>query len=217
LPLGSRGLAPKLRGVTNPDGADDRPAWTTDAASSYARNLVDGNRVRLRPLRTSDLPLLESWWYDPAINVLNTSHVRGGLPEATGEMFRGWSANTTPGSAGFCVERKEDHLLAGHVSIWGSTPKDRAGTLGVVFGPDFVGQGLGSEAVALMVRYGFLELGLNRIGLGVWAFNDRAIAAYRKVGFVEEGRVRETVLHDGRFHDELVMGVLASEWHAAND
>jgi RimJ/RimL family protein N-acetyltransferase len=199
--------------VTTP-GEPDVPEWTTDAATAYGRQLVEGHSVRLRPLRSSDLPLLESWWYDPAINVLNTSHVRGGLPEATFEMFRGWSANTSPAAAGFCVERKDDRLLAGHVSIWGSTPKDRAGTLGVVFGPDFVGHGLGSEAVALMVRYGFLELGLNRVGLQVWAFNNRAISAYRKAGFVEEGRIREAVFHDGRFHDELTMGLLATEWHA---
>lgn len=192
------------------------PDWTTDDAAAYAQRLVEGDRVRLRSLRASDLPLLESWWYDPAINVLNTSHVRGGLPDATTEMFRGWSSNTTSASAGFCVERKDGSLLAGHISIWGSTPKDRAGTLGVVFGPDFVGQGLGSDAVGLMVRYGFLELGLNRIGLQVWAFNDRAIGAYRKAGFVEEGRIREAVLHDGRFHDELTMGLLASDWHATH-
>lgn len=199
-----------------PDDTDRARAWTTDDAVAYARQLVEGTRVRLRPLRTSDLPLLEAWWYDPSINVLNTAHVRGGLPEATNEMFRGWSSNTGTAAVGFCVERKDDHLLAGHVSIWGSTPKDRAGTLGAVFGPDFVGQGLGSEAVALMVRYGFLELGLNRVGLQVWAYNNRAIAAYRKAGFVEEGCTREAVLHEGRVHDELSMGILASEWHATH-
>jgi len=214
--VAERRSAPKLRPVTMPGGPERPAEWTTDEATGYARRLVEGDRVRLRPLRASDLPLLESWWYDPAINVLNTSHVRAGLPEATSEMFRGWSTNASSAAVGFCVERKDDHLLAGHVGIWGSTPKDRAGTLGVVFGPDFVGQGLGSEAVALTVRYGFLELGLHRVGLQVWAFNDRAIAAYRKVGFVEEGRIRETVFHDGRFHDELTMGLLASEWHATH-
>jgi len=119
------------------------PWWGgTDDATAYARHLLDGQRVRLRQLRSSDLPLLETWWYDPSINVLNTGQVRPGLPEATAEMSQRWSANTSSASAGFCVERKADHLLAGHVSIWGSSPKDRAGTLGVVFGPDFVGHGL---------------------------------------------------------------------------
>ena len=207
--------SPTLARVSEPGASDPTPAdWTTDAASEYARGLLEGHRVRLRPLREADLPYLESWWYDPAIGVLNTAQVRGGLPEATTEMFRGWSANKDSAGAGFCVERKEDRLLAGHVSLWGSTPKDRAATFGIVFGPDFVGQSLGSEAMALMLRYGFLELGLNRIGLQVWAYNTRAVAAYHKAGFVEEGRIREAVWHDGRFHDELAMGLLAAEWRS---
>jgi RimJ/RimL family protein N-acetyltransferase len=67
-----------------------------------------------------------------------------------------------------------------------------------------------------MVRYGFQELGLNRIELGVWAFNDRAIAAYRKVGFVEEGRRRQMTFHAGQFHDEVLMSILRSEWDEAS-
>lgn len=63
-----------------------------------------------------------------------------------------------------------------------------------------------------MVRYGFEEMGLNRIGLGVWAYNDRAIATYRKIGFVDEGRRRQVVFHAGRFHDEVLMSLLRSEW-----
>lgn len=78
--------------------------------------------------------------------------------------------------------------------------------------PDHWNAGLDSEAVQLVVRYGFAVLGLHRLQLGVYAFNDRAIASYTKVGFREEGRRRENVFHDGRWHDELLMGLLAYEW-----
>ena len=59
--------------------------------------------------------------------------------------------------------------------------------------------------------------GLDGGGLQGGAVSRRRSAAYRKAGFGEEGRIRETVLHDGRFHDELAMGILASEWHAIHD
>ena len=130
-------------------------------------------------------------------------------------QFRNWSENIGPGSVGYCVERRSDGVLAGHVALFGANGKDRAATLGIVMGPEFQSQGLGSQACQLMVDYGFAELGLNRIGLQVYAFNDRAIAAYHKAGFVEEGRIRQYVFHDGAFHDEVLMGILASEWRAA--
>ena len=184
-------------------------------ATSYAESLLVGDRVRLRGLVDADLPTLESWWYDPAVQVFQTNQIRAGLPASTEVQFRNWSENTGAGSVGYCVERRSDHVLAGHVALFGANGKDRAATFGIVMGPEFQSQGLGSQACQLMVDYGFAELGLNRIGLQVYAFNDRAIAAYHKAGFVEEGRVRQYVFHDGAFHDEVLMGMLASEWRAA--
>ena len=46
------------------------------------------------------------------------------------------------------------------------------------------------------------------------AFNEHAIAAYLKCGFVVEGRERESCLMDGRWHDDLIMGVLEHEYRA---
>jgi RimJ/RimL family protein N-acetyltransferase len=63
-----------------------------------------------------------------------------------------------------------------------------------------------------MMRYGFAEMGLHRIELAVFAYNTRAQALYRSLGFTEEGRRREVVLHDGIFHDEIVMSILEDEW-----
>jgi RimJ/RimL family protein N-acetyltransferase len=184
-------------------------------ARSYAESLLVGEEVRLRGLTESDLATLESWWYDPVVQVFQTPQIRPGLPAGTETQFRTWSENTAPSSVGFCVERRSDHQLAGHVALFGITGKDRAAMFGIVMGPEFQNQGLGTQAARLMVDYGFAELGLNRIGLHVYAFNDRAIAAYRKAGFVEEGRIRQLVFHDGEFHDEVLMGILADDWRAS--
>ena len=184
-------------------------------ATSYAQSLLVGEQVRLRGLADTDLPILESWWYDPAVQVLQTGQIRTGLPAGTVTQFRTWSENTGPGAVGFCVERRSDGALAGHVALFGANGKDRAATFGIVMGPEFQNQGLGSQACRLMVDYGFSELGLNRIGLQVYAFNDRAMAAYHKAGFVEEGRIRQFVFHDGAFHDEVLMGILADDWRTS--
>ena len=53
---------------------------------------------------------------------------------------------------------------------------------------------------------------LRPISLRVLADDDRAVGAYRKAGFVEEGRLRAHAWYDGARHDELVMAVLREEW-----
>ena len=63
-----------------------------------------------------------------------------------------------------------------------------------------------------MLDHAFGTLGLHRIALTVFEFNERAIRAYRRCGFVVEGRARESIWRDGRWWDELAMSVLASEW-----
>ena len=65
-----------------------------------------------------------------------------------------------------------------------------------------------------MVDHAFGALGLHRIALYVFEFNERAIRAYRRCGFVIEGRSRESIWRDGRWWDELAMSVLESDWRA---
>ena len=65
-----------------------------------------------------------------------------------------------------------------------------------------------------MVGHAFEVLGLHRIGLSVFAFNERAIRSYRSVGFVVEGRAREAIWREGRWWDEISMSLLADDWAA---
>jgi RimJ/RimL family protein N-acetyltransferase len=73
-------------------------------------------------------------------------------------------------------------------------------------------RGYGTEAVRLLVRYGFEILNLNRIGLSVFANNLRAIRTYQKAGFVHEGCLRQARFHGGRYEDEYRFAILREEW-----
>ena len=79
---------------------------------------------------------------------------------------------------------------------------------------DAWGRGYGGEATSLMVDHALGSLGLHRVALSVFAFNERAIRAYERVGFVHEGRAREAIWRDGRWWDEIHMSVLEPEWRA---
>ncbi|WP_270181061.1 GNAT family N-acetyltransferase [Alkalihalobacillus sp. CinArs1] len=81
-----------------------------------------------------------------------------------------------------------------------------------IFDKKYWGQGYGTEAMSLLLIYGFEILNLNRIGLDVFSYNERAIKSYKKLGFQEEGRIREELFYDGEYHDSVLMGILKREF-----
>jgi ribosomal-protein-alanine N-acetyltransferase len=81
-----------------------------------------------------------------------------------------------------------------------------------IYSSRFWGHGYGAEATQLVLRCAFEELGFHRIELHVLAFNHRAIACYRKCGFVEEGRERDSVLIGGEWHSDVLMSILEQEY-----
>ena len=74
-----------------------------------------------------------------------------------------------------------------------------------------IGRGIGTEAARKVLNYAFSELKLHRVSLRVLAINERAIRSYQKCGFKTEGRERETAFFDGKWHDDLIMGLLEHE------
>ena len=63
-----------------------------------------------------------------------------------------------------------------------------------------------------MLAYAFEELGLHRVELEVFEFNQRARRVYERVGFVLEGTLRDALLFDGEWVDSHLMSVLEHEW-----
>lgn len=186
-----------------------------EEAQGYGRNLLLGRTVRLRPLLESDLPVLEAWWADPSWQVLQQYTVK---PRPLGQMvetFRAWSRNDDPSGAGFSISPLQSDVLLGHVTVWGAAMPHRVGQLGILIGPEHVGKGHGTEALRVMTRYAFQQLGLHKLELTVASFNLRGIAAYERVGFVQEGIQRSAAFFAGSHHDVLRMGLLADEWREA--
>lgn len=75
------------------------------------------------------------------------------------------------------------------------------------------GQGFGSEAVRVVVLYGFEHLKLNRIYARTIADNHESVRLLEKLGFVREGTQRQYSLEDdGRFHDSAMYALIRSDW-----
>ena len=82
---------------------------------------------------------------------------------------------------------------------------------------DAWGQGYGTEATRMMLAHAFGTLGLHRVALSVFEFNERAIRSYLRVGFRIEGRSRQAIRRHGRWWDEVHMSVLDGEWTGSQD
>ncbi len=96
--------------------------------------------------------------------------------------------------------------------------RHRRAELGIVIGEKaYWGQGYGSDAIRTLLRFAFEEMNLHRVYLRVYEDNARGIRAYEKCGFCIEGRLREANYRKGRYHDELIMGVLRGEFTAAQN
>jgi L-phenylalanine/L-methionine N-acetyltransferase len=80
--------------------------------------------------------------------------------------------------------------------------------LGIVIAPPWQGRGIGRGLIERLLAWADGWAGVLRVELNVHAQNERAIALYRGLGFVEEGRHRGYVLRDGAFVDALTMARL---------
>lgn len=119
----------------------------------------------------------------------------------------------------FVIRALADDRLLGFIGLWVAPAwPHRNGWVGLGIGQrEDWGHGYGTEAMRLILRYGFHELDLDRISLGLFEYNPRARHSYEKAGFVLEGRTRQDVCRDGQRHDSLWMGILRAEWEARNE
>ncbi|KAJ5550427.1 hypothetical protein N7535_001631 [Penicillium sp. DV-2018c] len=103
----------------------------------------------------------------------------------------------------------------GFLSLFHQGPEyahHRGATLAISLTDGHRGQGLGGEAINWALDWAFQQAGLHRVSLTAFAFNHNALHLYKKLGFVEEGREREAVLHFRAWHDVITLGMLESEW-----
>ena len=74
------------------------------------------------------------------------------------------------------------------------------------------GKGFGRESLKLIKMIAFEELKAHRLWLDVREKNERAQNLYKSEGFIEEGILRECILHEGVYESLIMMSILESEY-----
>jgi RimJ/RimL family protein N-acetyltransferase len=176
---------------------------------------LTGERVVLRRHVPENLGAFQRWYSDP--EVVRLTRYQDG-PMRHDEIDRFFAARALgTDSLAMAIHLRDTNRLIGTCALSQLDPDNGSALFHITIGEkDAWGRGFGTEATKLMVDHAFNGLGLHRVALTVFAFNERAIRSYRSVGFVMEGRAREAIWRDGRWWDEISMSVLDSEWAMLN-
>ncbi|NMO51885.1 GNAT family N-acetyltransferase [Actinoplanes sp. TBRC 11911] len=177
-------------------------------------NPLESDRIALRPIEKDDLTQLVTWFQDP--EVLRFQSSGPFIPRSVSALAEEYSSASgrRDTDVWLAVFSKSEEKVIGTVALQGGGGFNRTATFILMIGPPYQDRGYGLAATRLTLSYGFSQLGLHRIQLVVFGFNERAMKTYKNAGFVEEGRARDSLFRDGRFHDVVHMGILDEEWRA---
>jgi RimJ/RimL family protein N-acetyltransferase len=177
-------------------------------------NLLTGQLVRLAAMNAeADAEAFARWDVDS--EYMRQLDSGPHLPNRAKKVREGIEKEQSedPNTIGFSVRALADDQLIGFVAFDGINWQHGETFVAIGIGdPAYRGNGYGTDAMRVMLRYGFMELNLNRIQLDAFSYNERAIKSYLKAGFVEEGRQRGMLLRNGRRWDFVYMSVLRDEW-----
>ena len=107
--------------------------------------------------------------------------------------------------------------LAGAIGLHYVDRRNRRTEIGYWLAEPLQGRGIVTRACRALIDYAFGPLGLHRVEIRCAAGNLRSRAIPRRLGFREEGVLRQWIWVDGRFHDMVIYGLLASEWKGQPD
>lgn len=170
--------------------------------------MLQGKLVRLRAVEQDDLPLARAYLQDPEVLAYFGSYAPMSLADEEDWYERDRKDPTT---ITFSIEVEGRYV--GGCGLSRINARNGNAEIGIFVGDKSVwNKGVGTEAMSLLISYGFDQVNLHRIYLRVFAENTRAIRVYEKLGFQHEGRFRQAEWRHGRWHDLLWMAILRPEW-----
>lgn len=175
--------------------------------------MIYGDRIRLRALKREDLPLYVQWLNDPEVKQGIMVYLPFSLEDEE-DWFDGMRKKPLE-ERPLVIEipAEEGWEPIGNCGLISINWRIREAEFGIVIGAkQHWNKGYGTEALQVMIHHGFNTLNLNRIALRVFENNPRAVRAYEKAGFVQEGRLRQGHYQNGEYIDVFIMSILRTEW-----
>lgn len=170
---------------------------------------IEGEKVYLSPMNLEDIEKYVKWMNDFSA----TDGLGSSSKVTTFESEKSWLINNMDKKEQqFAIVLKETDKLIGNCGFCDINHLHQKGEVGLFIGEEENrSKGYGTEALSLLVEYGFNYLNLKNIMLKVFSFNKRAIKSYEKVGFKVFGKRTEVYYLNGKWYDEYFMEILRKE------
>jgi RimJ/RimL family protein N-acetyltransferase len=178
----------------------------------YFKKLV-GKKCYLSPIDVNDVEKFTEWLNDLEVtkylilypHIISIENEKGFLEKLSKEHTYSVIDNDTNELIGNCGYGDIDHI-------------NQTAEVGIFIGnKKYWNKGYGTEALSLLLDYGFKALNLYNIFLKVYSFNERAKKSYEKVGFKIIGKRREALLRNNERHDIILMDILKNEYYEKNN
>ncbi|NLC04454.1 MAG: GNAT family N-acetyltransferase [Tissierellia bacterium] len=140
---------------------------------------LKGERIIIRPLKVEDVFFMRNWGYhdNPLLSDYN-------FPTMSDNEVHAWyKYKTLPWFNRYFAVLNEEDILIGYMGIKNIKKFKKESTLGIVFDPNYIEQGYGSETLKVFLNYYFKELEMRKMYLEVAEFNERAYKVYENIGF----------------------------------
>src|ERR1700722_20646525 len=184
-------------------------------AARGADSIWIGDKIQLRarePLDAEVIPLFEHSADERSGWMILPPRSRVATRKAVEE-----SAGKRPGprtlELDLAIARREDDLMVGGINVNEVDQTNGTFAYGVGIGREHKGNGYAAEAVLLVMRFMFDERRFQKCEARVYDYNAASISLHRKLGFVEEGRLRRHLFLAGEYRDELMFGMTVEEFH----
>ncbi|MFW9917767.1 MAG: GNAT family N-acetyltransferase [Candidatus Thorarchaeota archaeon] len=187
--------------------------------------MIKGEKIGLRAIEREDLIQLRNWRNRPELR-LNFREYRELSMKDQENFYETMVQGSNHVVFGIVISKQEneplkpysdysiDHLkLIGVCRLSYINWHDRNAETGIYIGDESeLGKGYASDALKTLVRYGFCELGLQRIWAEIYTFNEESLSLFLRCGFKEEGILRKAHFTQGRFWDSKILAILAEDF-----
>ena len=173
---------------------------------------LPGDRIDLRPIEEDDLEFLQAGINDPVV-----WRAIGHSKPINRDQEREFYEDVVCDEESVQLLIVADSTPVGTIGLSGIDWVSQKAEVGYWVAPEHHREGYATEATALLVAYGFDQLGLHRIEARVFEFNDPSRRLLEAVGFTREGIHRDAAFVDGEYQDVFWYGLLEDDWRADGD